>query len=210
MNLRIVICCLCMSAAPLLAGDFWQDKDPSQWSEKEITRLRENSPWARDASVQFNMGQMGATEGGPGGGMGRGGGMGGPPPGGAPPDMGPGGPGGGMPSPKMVVRWESAVPLLDAENRGQAVGPQTIAQWAREFYVIGVSGLQGGAGRGGQEQGEGQEARTPRGTASMKAVTSLKRKGREAIYSGSRGNVADGQGPRDCVSVPAHRFDRRR
>jgi len=67
MNHRNLIACLCLPPL-MMAADFWQEKDPAQWTEKEITRLRTNSPWARDASVEFNMGRMGNSPGGPGGG----------------------------------------------------------------------------------------------------------------------------------------------
>ncbi len=49
------------------AADFWNRKKPSEWSEKEVQTLLTKSPWAKDASVEFNMQGM---EGGPGGGMG--------------------------------------------------------------------------------------------------------------------------------------------
>ena len=182
MNHRNLIACLCLPPL-MMAADFWQEKDPAQWTEKEITRLRTNSPWARDASVEFNMGRMGNSPGGPGGGpggggMGRGGGMGpGGGLGGPPPDMGSGGPG-GMSSPKMIVRWESAAPLLEAEH-GTAKTP--VSEWAREFYVIVVSGLPAGGRRGGEEASGGQGGRNPMGPASMKEVTSLKRKNKDPI-----------------------------
>ena len=48
------------------AADFWITKDFLQWSEKEVTKMLTNSPWARTVSI---------TMGGGGGGM-RGGGAG--------------------------------------------------------------------------------------------------------------------------------------
>ena len=201
MNLRIVVPCLLLSPALLVAAEFWQDKDPSQWTEKEFARLRENSPWSHDASVHFNMGQMGGMPGGrggmggPGGGMGRGGGMGGP--GGAPPEMEAGGPAGGMSSPTVLVRWESAAPLLVVASRGgQEDTPQAIAKWAHEYYVISVSGLSAPGGRGaGQEPADGQEVRTARGSASLIGATWLKRKGKEAVNPDRVETLQTAKGP---------------
>jgi hypothetical protein len=59
----------------LLAGEFWQSKKPSEWTEKEARKIVENSPWVKEVQPAMNMQGMG--------GMGGGG------------DMGPG-PGGGV------------------------------------------------------------------------------------------------------------------
>src|SRR5262245_11951996 len=56
---------------PIWAAEFWNDKQPSEWSEKDIDRLLKRSPWAREISVSLGSG------GGAGGGGGRGGGRGG-------------------------------------------------------------------------------------------------------------------------------------
>jgi len=55
------------------SGDFWNEKEPADWSQEEIKRLLTKSPWARQGNVSF-----GGAAGGPGGGgRGRGGGGGG-------------------------------------------------------------------------------------------------------------------------------------
>lgn len=194
MSLRTIICCALLPSATLMAGDFWLDKQPAQWTDKEINKLRTNSPWAHDASVEFNLGRMGGMESGsgegrgrgggmgPGGGMGSGGGM-GPGGGGPPPDMGSGGPGGGMGNPKLIVRWESGPPLLEAAGRDQnGEATQKIAGWAREFYVVSVSGLSGPNGRrGGGPANDGTGRPGQMGPPGMKEGTSLKRKGKESI-----------------------------
>jgi len=110
--------------------------------------------------------------------------------------MGSGGPGGGMSTPRMVVRWESAAPLRDAESRMEQAGASApVSQWAREFYVISVSGLPAGGRRGGEEPAEGQDGRSPMGPASMKAGTSLKRKGKEPIYPARVERLQTAAGP---------------
>jgi hypothetical protein len=84
---------------------------------------------------------------------------------------------------KLVIRWESAAPLLDAESRGrQRDSQQAIAGWAADFYVISVSGLPAPGSRGGApNQQDAQGTRGPMGPEGMKAGTALKRKGRNPI-----------------------------
>lgn len=36
------------------AKEFWDEKDPSQWSKEEIERILNQSPWARPASISYN------------------------------------------------------------------------------------------------------------------------------------------------------------
>jgi hypothetical protein len=107
----------------LYAADFWNKKDPSQWTGEEIDELTSKSPWAKPVTAQF---APGANNGGNGQGGGyprSGGGMGGPGIGiggigiGMPRRGGMGRPGGGYPQQsnyKGTVRWESAQPILDA------------------------------------------------------------------------------------------------
>jgi len=124
----------------LYADDFWNKKDPSQWTGEEIDALTSKSPWAKSVTAQYapgsnngGNGQGGggyprSTGGGPMGGqigiggigMGRRGGM--------------GRPGGGYPQSsnyKGTVRWESAQPILDALKTPL---PDAFAK----HYVIGV------------------------------------------------------------------------
>lgn len=102
----------------LPAIDFWNGQQPGEWAEKDVQRLLTKSPWAKDAAVEMQFGDMGGP------------GMGGP--GMGPPGMdGPGGPGGGM---TAVVRWESAAPIRDASKTKLQPDPSG-------SYVISVSGL---------------------------------------------------------------------
>ena len=144
------------------SSDFWNKKEPSEWSSAEIEELTRKSPWAKEVSAQFSeprdqrdqsgdprtdpdWGQGGPA--GPGGGMGRPGGMGIPGIGGGVPGMGVpgmGGPGmgggrnrGGQQPAQLVrgiIRWESAKPILEA----------TKAELPKDFarhYAISVSGF---------------------------------------------------------------------
>lgn len=36
------------------AKEFWDEKDPSQWSKEEIERMLNQSPWAKPASISYN------------------------------------------------------------------------------------------------------------------------------------------------------------
>jgi hypothetical protein len=172
-------------------GEFWNDKDPKDWSETEIEKLMTKSPWAKEVAASFNMSGMqgrgsgggmsrsGGGMGGPGGGMGgrSGGGMGGPGGGMGGPGGGMGGPGGegggggmggpgggGMREIKTLVRWESARPMRAAAKQ----------EPGGAYYVITVSGLpmmgprpggQGGPPGEGQRrpQQEGQGGPPPEG-----------------------------------------------
>ena len=142
-------------------GDFWNEKEASQWSEEERSRILTNSPWTRRASVSADLGggSMGSgSDGGSapmggggmgGGGMGGGGmgGMGEGGMGGGRGGMGGGGMGGGSgrggrggsrittaaPKWNVLVRWESAEPVRRAGRVKTATEP--------DFYLIGVTGL---------------------------------------------------------------------
>jgi hypothetical protein len=141
---------LATMAPPLLqsafAGskdEFWKSKEPAQWTAKETAQILNHSPWAKQASVDSQMGQgrngglgapsggsMGRSGGGTGGmGGGNGHGMGG--------GMGQGGTGqdGGMQQDvRALVRWESALPVSAAEKKSPPVE-------AAHSYIISVTGL---------------------------------------------------------------------
>jgi len=82
------------------ATEFWNAKDPSTWTEDEIRTLTSRSPWARTAVPTFKGvdDPLEASGGGPEAG-GRGG-------------------GGNFrrttSAPNLIIRWESAQPILDA------------------------------------------------------------------------------------------------
>ena len=76
------------------AAEFWNSKEPAEWSEEDISRVLNKSPWAKETTIHFRQDLMY----GPGGGGGRRGGRGGGGGGMAGPENGGGmgGPGGGM------------------------------------------------------------------------------------------------------------------
>jgi hypothetical protein len=156
---------------------FWTFKDPSDWTESESKRILTRSPWAKEASVDFKMGQD--MSGGPGGDGPRGGGpSGGGPPGGGPPGGGPGGPpgggmgggpGGGMDEMHALIRWESALPVCAALKKPLAE--------ANPSYLISVTGLpmrQPGLDRGNHDAGSQMREM-------MMKSTSLQRKGKDPL-----------------------------
>src|SRR5262245_12100097 len=65
-------------AACLWAADFWQSKPFTEWNEKEMKRMLENSPWARMVSISMGDPRPMASGGGGGRGRNRGGGGGDP------------------------------------------------------------------------------------------------------------------------------------
>ena len=128
-SLWLVVC------APLTAAEFWETKPFLQWSDKEVQKLMEDSPWTGLVSVPLPPSTpVPSIDAGPGG---RGGGGG--------DDKGFG------PAPlriRVTVSWRSALPLRQAAVRSQVgqggtVSPQSLESLARddEFYVVGFQGL---------------------------------------------------------------------
>jgi len=158
--------------------DFWNSKDPAQWSDKETTQILTHSPWAKQASIESegNQGRMGSP-----GGMGRsGGGMGG---GGMGGGMGGGrGTGGGMGQDNggwggggtqnvhALVRWESALPVTAAEKK------PAVAE-AAQSYIVSVSGLPSRQNNSTDDDND----RVERMSGAIKQYTSLDRKGKDPI-----------------------------
>lgn len=119
------------------ASDFWNKKDPADWTRDEIDRLTTNSPWAKEVSASFAGNQPAPRPGNSGGspriGLGIPGiGF----PGGGYPGGGRGGAGrrGETYPVKGVILWESAQPILDA------LKPEFPDGYAGH-YVINVSGF---------------------------------------------------------------------
>ncbi len=164
------------------AADFWNKKEPGQWTPQEIEAMKTKSPWAKKVHGEMT-GGGGRGEGG-GGSRGGGGGnqpgmfggmsgaesngisAGGGGRGGGGSRGGGGGEGGGVSTapagPEVVVRWENAAPVLEATKFQLPANLQN-------HYAISITGLppqmlamvvNGRGGRGGGRRGgrDGQAA----------------------------------------------------
>jgi hypothetical protein len=167
---KLLLLCMVLigTSAAVIAADFWEKKEYSEWSEKEVRKVLFDSPWSRQVNVSLRgEGYSGAppVAGGPGGG---------PLPGGVPGGVGPGPgqdqrggvggggprgaggplPGGGVGEPDMgsrsiplLIRWQSALPVKQALVRASATpegGPEQTKQFLEReetHYVIAVVGL---------------------------------------------------------------------
>jgi hypothetical protein len=108
------------------SSDFWNKKDPADWTGAEKDQLTNKSPWAKEITVS------------PYGSMGRAIGM--PYPGYPPGYPGAGGPRGPAgQSYKGVIRWESARPVRDALK-------EPLPEGFENMYVISVGGIPLNAG----------------------------------------------------------------
>jgi len=182
---------------PVLAygAEFWEKKEPTEWSEGEIRKFLSKSPWAIEADMEMNPNARGGPGGGMGGGMGGGpmgggpmggGQMGGPPSGGVgmpPGGIGPGAPGAGMEKPSFIVRWESAKPIRE-------VAKTAIPESFADRYVISVnSGLPMRRRRderreGDESRGERDKERQQEMLERMKGATFLQPKDKEPAQPG--------------------------
>ena len=129
-----------MSAA-VAAADFWETKPFLEWSDKEVEKILNASPWATVVAVPLpNTGPIPSADG---DGRGRGGGE----------SFGP-----GPRRVRITISWRSALPLKQAAVRQQAglrgtPSSEALALLSKddEFYVVGLQGLppqftRGGAG----------------------------------------------------------------
>ena len=151
------------SATLLWAGGFWDKKGYTDWSEKDVKKMLNSSPWAKQVSITMG-GGMGGGMGGRGGGGYGGGGVGGGGGGGAGGGLGGGGggtrmPGGGgygggapggmvRPTTMLVVRWSSSLPVKQAMVKARFGAEAETAKEAQDalarpesHYIITVSGL---------------------------------------------------------------------
>ncbi|HTA47543.1 MAG TPA: hypothetical protein VK789_34120 [Bryobacteraceae bacterium] len=141
---------LILLAFCLMAADFWK-KPYTEWSDKDVTKMMTDSPWAKSASITMSFpGGGGAAPAFGGGGGGRGGGRGGPEG-----DQGPPPP----PSIEIVARCESALPMrqalvrkkFGAEAEKSADAQKVLAEEPNSYEIV-LSGSMGMFLRGGPDQ----------------------------------------------------------
>lgn len=182
----------------LWAADFWQSKSFTDWNEKEVQKILQNSPWAKQTSVSMPGGGAANPQGGRGN-RGAGGGMsGGSDPGGfgtggaAGPASGngnggglgryagsngdPGDAGGGTTAVPIVVRWQSSLPVRQAivkAKYGSEAGTSPEAKKAIEtpydHYILAVVGVPQTVLRGAGDQLKQQAALAVKGKDPIKA-----------------------------------------
>jgi len=128
---------------------------------------------------QGGLGGPGGGFGGPSGGVGPGGGMGGPGEMGVP--GGGMGPLGGMEFPKITVRWESADPVREASSRVESPTRERISEWAKEYYVVSISGMP--AMQDGTSGSQPDPERIQQMQRLMQSTTTLKPKGKDAVVA---------------------------
>jgi hypothetical protein len=154
---------VCASAIPYsLLGysqDFWNKKDPGEWTHEEIERLTTDSPWAKPVKAEiplisnqpsqrsgrYSSGQQGNR----------------------PTDE--------QLSPKFqgVVRWASAQPMIEALHL------KIPAEFA-DYYVISVSGMPIFSGEGtAAERGKAGDS-----FDALKEITILQAHGKEVVHPG--------------------------
>jgi hypothetical protein len=150
---RIVAIALVLSNGPLAAANFWDVKDFSAWSAKEIAKLLSDSPWAHRLDILTPDLSLASRVGGLTGGVVGNGGRGGRAPGGGGvAGDGAGNLGGGsfLASPHrtpIVVRWSSALPVRRALFRQRLANVDTPAppppnlDPIDRYYRIAVVGL---------------------------------------------------------------------
>lgn len=140
---------LLLSAAILLAADFWEKKAPEDWTNEEVEHILTDSPWAHELSLKF----IGDTSQPIGGGS-RGGGIGFPgqsrrPGAGGGSSLPDGGWGGkfaavgtradAFEEADLVVRWSSAAPIRQALLRAGAQHIEERPHLLEDYYVISLS-----------------------------------------------------------------------
>jgi hypothetical protein len=189
--------------------EFWESKPSSEWNAEEVERMITKSPWAKEASMNYNGGPGGLGGNGNGGGMGRsrggigfpggGGNRGGYPGGGYPGGRGPVDSGGRTPRDdghrqfNATVRWESALPIQEALRIGAS--DEKPNPDFEKYYVVALIGDLPMVGGRRRRSGDGSEdddntAQSERRMEMYKQYTRLERKDGsvqlEKVEDGSR------------------------
>ncbi len=175
-----------LSSTLLWSASDWAKKDSAEWTDSDVRAILTDSPWTKQAKLNFAGNMGGANPGGTGrmggggyggGGMGSGGGggmgggmgaggMGGGSTGGGyggrQGGMGGGQPGGGQQDRYVTLQWISATPvrlaLLKKRAAGQATGEGAPnAEKPMDQYVLAVAGFPSGGGAGGWNHPSGSQ-----------------------------------------------------
>jgi hypothetical protein len=168
------------------ASDFWNRKTSDQWSEQELDTIQNRSPWAKEVNVDFETDRDYTTGAADGPSVGRGGMIGAPGQNQPQIELGKNSDGsqrGARRSAPVIVRWESAQPMLDA--RGAPLPPEF-----KDRYVIAVTSLPLGVMERKQSAISADPldntpaARQRRMTEALQAAAYLEARGREPVQPG--------------------------
>ena len=172
-----------MFAICLWAADFWQAKPFTEWSDKDATKMSSNSPWAKEFSIEMSGDSLADGGGKSKGGSTRDGGK-----------TGGADAGGGMPSVTLTIRWQSALPVMQAlvkmkykAEAGTSAEAKQILEAAQPDYVVVIAGLNRSMVRGSADDLK----------QTLMAATQLVIKGKEPIKPKDFRTV--GQGKVDAV-----------
>lgn len=158
-------------------ADFWDSKDPKDWTDDERKQLLTNSPWAREASVKYNSGASGIGMMGAGGTRRATGGR-------VPVNQGSTANTGDAPLPTRydaVVRWESSLPIREASRNKSKDDPAA-------NYILCVAGDLPMLGKASNDETDAEYAQR---LDMLKQYTKLEKKG-DPIYLVHMGYSKDG------------------
>lgn len=164
---------------PLFArptSEYWETKDPKDWTEDERKQLLTDSPWAREATVKYNLGAAGLGMVGAGGTARRSAGR--------MPSAPAANTRDGAPLPThfdALVRWESALPVREANKNKLKDDPAA-------NYIVGVSGDLPMLGRASNDETDEEYSQR---LDMLKQYTKLEKKG-DPIYLMRVGASKDG------------------
>jgi len=149
---------LVITPSVLPGEDFWQTKKFSKWSDKEVSKMLRDSPWARIAGIRVEERRARPSSDGEGAGVKSGGG-------GSSRSRGGGGSSGGsgskefIPATDVIFRWHTALPIKQAVARARYADEVASSAEAAKIlnrhetqYIVGVIGIPARAATAGPEQ----------------------------------------------------------
>jgi len=182
-----------LAPAIIWAAEVWDAKPFQDWTDKDVQKVVNNSPWARQTRAvvgnatsiaagrsaqpavnDASSNDTGVTRGREAGGAGR--------MGSAPNDLDQGAQSLQQPGVPVIVRWQSALPLRQAQMRGKYGKEAATSPEAQRFltqdpslYVLGIAGLAGsivsaGAGDQAKQNIMDKATLTVRGKASLRPI----------------------------------------